>query len=370
MMTRMFVAMGLFALACIAFAAPKYEVDAAWPKALPNHWIVGQVAGIAVDERDHIWIVHRPRTLSDDEKALTLNPPRTICCVPAPPVLEFDGDGNLLSSWGGAGAGAGAQGYDWPANEHGIHVDHKGFVWVGGNDEKNDHFILKFTKEGKFVLQIGKAGDTKGSNDPATLGRPAHMEVDPATNEIFVADGYKNRRIIVFDADTGAYKRHWGAYGGKPDDSPVPAYKAGQSPSKQFANPVHCARLSKDGLLYVCDRQNDRVQVFKKDGTFVTEYFIGTNTLANGSVWDMALSRDPQQKYLHIVDGANNQVWTVQRADGKIVNTFGRSGRNAGQFHWVHNVGIDSKGNLFTSEVDNGKRAQKFRLTGEVPDMK
>ena len=370
MMTRMFVAMGLFALACIAFAAPKYEVDAAWPKALPTHWIVGQVAGIAVDERDHIWIVHRPRTLSDDEKALTLNPPRTICCVPAPPVLEFDGDGNLLSSWGGAGAGSGAQGYDWPANEHGIHVDHKGFVWVGGNDEKNDHFILKFTKEGKFVLQIGKAADTKGSNDPATLGRPAHMEVDPATNEIFVADGYKNRRIIVFDADTGAYKRHWGAYGGKPDDSPAPAYKAGQAPSKQFANPVHCARLSKDGLLYVCDRQNDRVQVFKKDGTFVTEYFIGTNTLANGSVWDMALSRDPQQKYLHIVDGANNQVWTVQRADGKIVNTFGRSGRNAGQFHWVHNVGIDSKGNLFTSEVDNGKRVQKFRLTGEVPDMK
>jgi DNA-binding beta-propeller fold protein YncE len=359
----------LIVVAClhsiIAFAAPKYEVDAAWPKALPNNWIVGQVAGVAVDDRDHIWIVHRPRTLTDDEKALTLNPPRTICCAPAPAVLEFDVDGNLLSSWGGPGAG-----YDWPANEHGIHVDHKGNVWVGGNDEKNDHHILKFTRDGKFLLQIGKAGQTNGSNDTATLGRPAHMEVDASTNEIFVADGYKNRRIIVFDADTGAYKRHWGAYGAKPDDTPLPPYQIGQAPAKQFATPVHCARLSRDGHIYVCDRVNNRVQVFRKDGTFVAEYFVGPNTLANGSVWDMALSRDPQQTYLHIVDGANNQVWTLLRATGKVVNTFGRSGRNAGQFHWVHNVGIDSKGNLYTSEVDNGKRAQKFRIAGEVPDAK
>jgi DNA-binding beta-propeller fold protein YncE len=340
--------------------APKYAVEASWPKALPNNWILGQVSGIAVDAKDNIWVIHRPRTLTEDERAATFSPPRTMCCVPAPPVLEFDAEGNLLASWGGAG-----QGYDWPLNEHGIHVDYKGNVWVAGNDNK-DHQILKFTREGKFLLQIGKAGQTNGSNDAALLGRPAHMEVDPAANELFVADGYKNRRIIVFDADTGQYKRHWGAYGKRPDDAATPAYKPGQPPSQQFATP-HCARLSRDGLLYVCDRVNDRIQVFRKDGTFVTEYFIGTNTLASGSVWDLALSQDPGQSYLHIVDGANNRVWTVLRANGKVVSTFGRSGRNAGQFHWVHNVAIDSKGNLYTSEVDTGKRAQKFKYLGEYP---
>ncbi len=344
-----------------ATAIPGYQVDASWPKPLPNKWILGQVAGIAVDDRDHIWIVHRPRTLSEDERGASLNPPRNLCCIPAPPVLEFDAEGNLLSAWGGAGAG-----YEWPLNEHGIHVDYKGFVWVGGND-KADHQILKFTRDGKFVLQIGKANQTGGSNSTTLLGRPAHMEVDAKTDELFVADGYLNRRIVVFDANTGAYKRHWGAYGKAPNDAPQPAYQPGQKPSQQFANPVHCSRLSKDGHVYVCDRINNRIQVFRKDGTFVKEYFLAAETRGNGSVWDLAISNDPGQTWLHIVDGENNQVWTVRRETGEVMNTFGRSGRNAGQFHWVHNVGIDSQGNLYTSEVDNAKRAQKFRYTGTAP---
>jgi hypothetical protein len=244
----------------MASAVPRYEVVASWPKPLPNKWLLGQVSGIAVDARDHVWVVHRPRTLSDDERGAALTPPRSICCIPAPPVLEFDADGHLLSSWGGPGAG-----YEWPLNEHGIYIDSKENVWIAGND-KADHQILKFTRTGQFLLQIGKAGKTGGSNDTTLLGRPAHMEVDASTDELFVADGYQNRRIVVFDATTGHYKRHWGAYGRPPSDEPLPPYAPGQPPSLQFGNP-HCARLSRDGLLYVCDRSNDRIQVFRKDGT-------------------------------------------------------------------------------------------------------
>src|SRR5262245_43921410 len=186
---------------------PKFQVDASWPTALPNNWIMRQAAGVAVDAPDHAWVIQRPRSLTDDEKAATFNPPRTKCCVPAPPVMEFDQDGNLLRAWGGPG-----QGYDWFENEHGINIDHKGFVWVGGNGN-NDGHVLKFTPDGKFVLQIGRPGPQTGSADTTRLGRPADTEVDPATNELYVADGYGNHRVIILDADTGAYKRHWGAYG-------------------------------------------------------------------------------------------------------------------------------------------------------------
>jgi DNA-binding beta-propeller fold protein YncE len=338
-----------------AHEAPEYRVDPSWPKPLPNRWILGQVSGIAVDASDHIWVIHRPRTLTDDERAAELQPPRAICCVAAPPVLKFDRDGNLLSSWGGPGTG-----YDWPLNEHGIHVDARNNVWIAGND-KADHQILKFTDAGQFVLQIGKAGQTGGSNDPQLLGRPAHMEVDDARSELWVADGYLNRRVVVFDATSGAYKRHFGAYGRAPDDAPLPPYRADQAPSAQFGNP-HCVRLSRDGLVYVCDRPNDRIQVFTREGSFVKEFVIAPQTLGAGSVWDIALSRDPSQAYLHVVDGTNNQVWTLLRSTGRVLSTFGRSGRNAGQFHAVHNVAIDSLGSLYTAEVDTGRRVQKFDL--------
>ena len=340
--------------------APKYEVDAAWPKPLPNSWIMGQASGVAVDGEDHVWVVQRPKTLTDDEKAASLDPPRTKCCKPAPPVLEFDQSGKLLRSWGGPG-----QGYDWPSNEHGIYVDAQGYVWLAGNGDK-DGQILKFTKDGKFVLQIGKPGDQTNSTDTSRLGRPANMTVDAAANELYVADGYYNHRIIVFDATTGAFKRMWGAYGKPPTDDKTPAYDPSAEPSKQFGNPVHCVRLARDGLVYVCDRVNDRIQVFRKDGTFVKEIFVEKATRANGSVWDLELFPDESETWLINADGANNEVRLIKRDTGEVVGAFGRSGRNAGEFHWVHNLAIDSKGNVFTTEVDNGKRAQKFLLRGDM----
>ena len=359
---RFLIFLCALALATAARAAepPRFQVDPFWPKTLPNNWIMGQAAGVAVDAQDHVWVVQRPRTLTDDEKAASLDPPRTKCCAPAPPVLEFDQEGNVVQAWGGPGAG-----YDWPQNEHGIHVDPKGFVWVAGNGDQDGH-LLKFTREGKFVLQIGKPGPQTNSNDVSRLGRPANMQVDPSTNEVFVADGYFNHRVIVFDADTGAYKRHWGAYGKPPTDDKLPPYSPSAPPAAQFNNPVHCVKLAQDGLVYVCDRTNDRIQVFRRDGTFVKEFLIEKNTLANGSVWELDLWPDANETYLMNADGANNEVRTIVRETGEVVGAFGRNGRQAGEFHWVHNLAIDSKGNIFTTEVDTGKRAQKFLFRGEM----
>jgi len=345
-----------------ATAAPEgfgtFKVDPAWPQPLPNNWILGQVSGVATDADDHIWVLQRPTSLTDDEKGATMTPPHSKCCVPAPPVLEFDAAGKLLRSWGGAGAG-----YDWPGNEHGIHVDHKGFVWITGNGP-NDGQILKFTREGKFVLQIGKVGPQTGSADITRLGQPAGVEVDAATNEVYVADGYFNRRVIVFDADTGAYKRHWGAYGKPPVNVDKPNLRRTAPPTagelETFGNPVHCARVSKDGMVYVCDRLNNRVQVFRKDGTFIKEFSVEPRTAGNGAVWDITLSRDPQQRYILLADGRNNQVLTLSRDTGAVVSQLGRPGRYAGEFHWVHDLAIDSKGNLYAGEVDTGKRVQRF----------
>lgn len=344
-----------------AAVAPSFRVDTAWPKPLPNNWILGQVSGIAVDRKDHVWLLQRPGSLTVDEAGAAQNPPHSKCCVAAPPVLELDAEGNLLNAWGGPGTG-----YDWPANEHGIHVDAKGFVWITGVGE-NDGQILKFTGDGKFVMQIGKVGPQTSNSDTTRLGRPAGVEVDAAANEVYVADGYHNRRVIVFDADTGAYKRHWGAYGQAPIDivgKPMLRTPLPPTPEqlKQFGNPVHCVRTAIDGMVYVCDRINNRVQVFRKDGRYVKEFSVEPRTAGNGSVWDIVLSRDPQQRWLLLADGRNNQVVTLNRDTGAVVGTLGRPGRYAGEFHWVHDLAIDSKGNLYAGEVETGKRAQKFAI--------
>jgi len=333
-----------------------YAVDAAWPKPLPNNWTLGQVAGIAVDARDHVWLIHRPKTLIDEEKGAALNPPRAKCCLPAPPVLEFDGEGNLLRAWGGPGSG-----YEWFENEHGITIDGQGNVWVGGNDPK-DHQLIKFTPDGKFLMQVGRAGQTGGSNSTTLLGRPAHMEIDAKASEIYIADGYGNKRVIVLDATTGAYKRHWGAYGAQPSDDKQAAYDPNQPPARQFGNPVHCVRLSHDGKLYVCDRANNRIQVFEPSGKFVQEFRVEPLTLANGSVWDMVLSHDAAQRNVYVADGANGRIYVLNRADGAQLSSFGRTGRMAGEFKWVHNMAIDRQGNLYTTEVGFGRRVQKFVL--------
>jgi DNA-binding beta-propeller fold protein YncE len=380
--------------------APRFEVDPMWPKPLPNHWVIGNAIGVNVDSNDHIWIVHRQASLEAMENYAAANPPgpkrragvvEAECCAPAPPVLEFDEAGNLIGSWGGPG-----EGYDWPETNHGIFVDYKGNVWIGGNGRPapgsaaaggargggragggaaapegqpapgyyNDNMVLKFTQSGKFLMQIGKPGQSKGSNDVDNLKGAAKMYVDPKTNELYVADGYGNHRVIVFDAETGKYKRHWGAYGNKPDDTPLARYDPNAPPDKQFRNPVHCAELSHDGLLYVCDRPNDRIQVFKPDGTFVKEVIIAKNTLGDGSVWDIAFSKDPDQKFIYLADGSNEKIYIIARDTMEILTSFGDGGRQPGQFYAVHSIATDSKGNIFTTETYRGQRLQKFLNKG------
>jgi DNA-binding beta-propeller fold protein YncE len=360
--------------------APRFEVDPMWPKPLPNHWILGQTIGVSVDAQDHVWIIHRAGSLEPGEQHATTNPPTAKCCAPAPPVLEFDPAGNLVNSWGGKG-----QGYDWPDSNHGITVDYKGNVWIGGNGRGggqlatnnegqvggvqpfNDNMVLKFTKAGKFLMQIGKPGKSKGSNDTENLRLPAKTYVDPQTNELFVADGYGNHRVIVFDAETGKYKRHWGAYGKMPNDVNLGPYKPSDPPPQQFRNPVHCAEISVDRLLYVCDRVNDRIQVFKPDGSFVKEMFIEKNTLGSGSVWDIAFSKDAAQKYIYLADGENDQVHILDRQSLQVLTSFGDGGRQPGEFYGVHSIAADSKGNIYTTETYRGQRVQKFVYKGLAP---
>jgi hypothetical protein len=338
--------------------SPAFRVDPYWPKPLPNNWIIGQVGGMAVDAQDNIWVFQRPRSLTDDEKGAALNPPRSKCCVPAPSVLVFDQAGNVVKSWGGPqGTNQDNQGYDWPAQEHAILVDGKGYVWLSGNGD-TDNMILKFTTDGKFVKQLGKRGPLTSSTDLTQFGRVADLKIDPKANEIYAADGYANHRVAVLDADTGEIKRIWGAYGKPPTDEKLPAYTPD---SPQFANPVHCIGLAKDGLVYVCDRANNRVQVFQKDGTFVKQYVFSPDTKGAGSAWSLSFSPlDKRQKYFVLLDGSNNVMESVRVADGAVVGTFGGSGRNAGQFHWVHAGAFDSRGNFYTGEVDTGKRLQKW----------
>ena len=341
------------------------EVDPHWPM-LPEDWLMGEVAGIAVDMNDHIWLVQRPRSLNADEAGLVQDPPLSACCIPAPPVLKFDADGNVLDSWGDQNGYPG-EGYEWPASEHGIFVDHLGYVWIAGNGP-DDHQVLKFSGDGTFVMQIGQAGRTEGSNSTEFLGRPADMEVDPETNELYIADGYLNKRIIVFNAETGEYLRHWGAYGNEPSDDDTGPFVPGSEPIQQFRTPVHAVRISTDGMVYVADRVNNRIQVFEKDGTYVTEMIVEGNSLGNGSTWDLELSPDEGQVDLYNADGQNQRIHIINRAAMEIETYFGRRGRNAGQFHWVHNVVVDSNGNFYTAEVNQGRRAQKFVVdhTGHI----
>jgi hypothetical protein len=336
--------------------SPAFQVDPLWPKPLPNKWVIGSTIGLAVDARDHVWVIHRPSTIEDNEKQGTLK--NGDCCFVAPQVIEFDPDGNVVSTFGGPNAG-----YEWPDGEHGIVIDHKDNVWIGGNGEK-DSQVLKFTRQGKFLLQIGHKGQSKGSNDLENLGRAANMEVDAATNELIVADGYGNKRVVVFDADSGKYKRHWGAYGNRPDDTPLGPYDPSGKPAQQFRGPVHCASLAKDGLIYVCDRTGNRIQVFQKNGTFVKEAFIAPKTLGSGAVWDIDFSPDAQQSFLYSVDGVNSRVDILLRQPLQLVTSFGQGGHMPGTFYGIHNIVTDSKGNLYTVETWGGKRVQKFIYKG------
>ncbi|MBN8730874.1 MAG: hypothetical protein J0L64_10055 [Acidobacteria bacterium] len=361
--------------------APRFEVDPFWPKPLPNHWVIGAVIGVGVDAQDNVWVVHRQGSLEEKEQYATWKPKAAECCAAAPPVLKFNAAGDLVAHWGGENGPPGT--YEWPTSNHGIDVDHKGNVWIGGNgrgkqpaplahDESrmasagavHDSMVLKFTPAGKFLMQIGKPNATTGSNNTENLRLPAKTLVDPKTNELYVADGYGNRRVIVYDADTGKYKRHWGAYGNKPDDTQLPAYNPSEPPPKQFRTPVHCVALADDGLLYVCDRTNDRIQVFTKEGKFVKEAWVAKETLGDGAVFDIALSKDKGQQYIYVADGSNMKVHVLKRDTLEVVTTFGDGGRQPGQFYAVHSIASDSKGNLYTTETYRGQRLQKFVYRG------
>jgi len=342
--------------------APEFEVDPFWPKPLPNHWILGATIGIAVDSRDHIFIVHRRDTFNERNEIGAATDPKTgECCVPAPNILEFDPEGNLVNHWGGP-----ADGYTWPSSNHGVTVDHKDNIWIGGNGDTDSH-ILKFTRDGKFLEQFGEAGQSANSLSTEHFAGVAEIAFDADANEAYVADGYRNKRVVVLDADSGQLKRLWGAYGNEPDDADLGPYDPDAPPAQQFRNPVHCAQPSHDKLVYVCDRVNNRIQVFQTDGTFVKEQRIAPETLGDGSVWDISFSHDPEQRFIYLADGKNMKVYIIERETLQILTSFGDGGRNPGQFYAVHNVATDSKGNIYTVETYEGKRLQKFVYKGMAP---
>ena len=349
-------------------AVPRFEVASGWPT-LPSKWTLGPVSSLAVDSRDHVWILHRPRELAPAERERA-----------APPVVEFDASGKFIQAWGGAGSG-----YEWPATEHGIHVDYKGNVWIVGN-RQGDHQILKFSRNGKFLMQIGHAGQSKGNADTQNMNLPANVFVYAKTNEAFVADGYQNRRVIVLDADTGAYKRMWGAFGNVPVDGP-PTTLSDSGPGPDQFNTVHTARVSNDGLVYVADRNNRRVQVFTVDGKYVTQVFLNRvkappstltgmlfgkpartiiDDLANaGTASATAFSPDAEQRFMYVMDRSTSTIHILDRKSLEKKGEFGGGvGSAPGQFYILHDIGADSKGNLYTAEVNEigNKRAQKFLI--------
>ena len=339
--------------------APAFEVDPYWPQPLPNHWVLGSAIGVGVDSRDHVFVIHRRNSFNERTEIGAATDPKTAeCCIPAPNILEFDPEGNLVNSWGGPD-----DEYDWPSSNHGLTLDHKDNIWIGGNGGTDSH-ILKFTRDGKFLMQLGKPDQGIDSHSTTNFGRVAKISFDAAANEAFVADGYANKRVAVLDADTGKFKRYWGAYGNEPDDTNIGRYSPEDPPAQQFRNPVHCADPSNDGLVYVCDRANDRIQVFKTNGTFVKEKFIAPLTLGDGSVWDIAFSKDRAQKFMYVADGKNMKVYILDRKSLEVLTSFGDGGRQPGQFFAVHSIATDSKGNIFTTETYEGKRVQKFKYKG------
>jgi len=338
--------------------APRFEVDPFWPKPLPQNWTLGNAIGIAVDSKDNVWMIHRTSGVANNFQT-----PGASCCTVAPPILGFDQAGNLIGSWGGPG-----QGYTWPDSNHGLWIDHQGNFWIGGNGDK-DTQVLKFTSTGKFLLQIGTHGVHNGSNDTANLWKATEGSVDKAASEVYIGDGYGNKRVIVFDSENGKYKRHWGAYGNKPDDTNLGNYDPDAPPLKQFRSPVHCAEISNDNLIYACDRQNDRIQVFQRDGKFVKEGFIAKQTKGAGSVWDVAFSRDPQQKYIYLADGGNHNIHILLRDTLEELTTIGSGGKLPGQFYGTHNLATDTHGNLYVAETYAG-RIQKFLYKGLGPVVK
>jgi len=339
---------------------PQFIVDPFWPQPLPNKWLLGRTIGIAIDARDHIYIVHRDQDEMFMSQELGLDRGVAECCTAAPPILEFDLDGNLINAWGGPG-----DGYTWPASNHGIEVAPNGDIWIGGNGGGDSH-ILVFNRDGEFVREIGDPGEDVDSNSLTHFSRVAEIAIDAEANEAYIADGYGNKRVVVVDTATGAFKRYWGAYGNKSLDDRV-TYVPGEPLPQQFVGPVHCAEPSNDGLIYVCDRGADRIQVFRPDGTFVKEGQVAALTTASGSTWDIAFSRDADQEFIYVADGSNHKVHILDRDTLEVLAEFGDGGRQPGLFFGTHSIITDSLGNIYTTETYEGKRVQKFLYQGLKP---
>jgi hypothetical protein len=327
---------------------PMFEVDPSWPK-VPAKWKLGDVSSIAIDAQGNAWVLHRPRTLKPDQAAMV-----------APPILVFDPAGNFIKAWGGAGSG-----FEWIEREHGIHIDHRGFVWLGGNNCPGlklpglkpvaDDQLLKFTQDGKFVLQIGASNQSKGNADTKNVHRAADVWVHPQTNEAFVADGYGNHRVIIFDADTGAFKRMWGAFANKPvdddhcEDVPKPSFADAAGPPNFSI--VHAIRVASDGTVYVADRENRRVQMFTNDGKFVKQLVKTSTPFAR----NLALSPDPEQQFLYVGNG--KEISVVDRKTLEIVGSVQGEGMLGGG----HQIATDAKGNLYVAATGNGMQKLTFK---------
>ena len=341
--------------------APHFLVDPYWPRPLPNMWAMGNTIGVEVDERDHVFVVHRnDASQFGGNTEIGLQGGVSECCTPAPPIMEFDPAGNVVNAWGGPVEGAE---YTWPASNHGIAIAGNGNIWIGGNGGGDSH-VLVFTRDGEYVRTVGVPGEDRDSNSEIHFGRVAEIAMDINANEAYFADGYRNRRVAVVDVASGALKRYWGAYGNTPDDSVDVTYTPGQPGPQQFRGPVHCAQPSNDGLVYVCDRGANRVQVFRKDGTYVKEMVYNPATLNQGSTWDIAFSKDPDQEYIYLADGQNFKISVIDRASMEVLYTFGQGGRQPGTFYAPHSVATDSEGNLYTTETYEGSRVQKFVYQG------
>ena len=353
---------------------PLFQADAAWPR-LPADTILGQVPGLSVDDEDTVWIIQRPNSLDMHEAGLGQEPPTTQgCCKPAPHVMRFAEDGRLLAAWGGEDLAPKIDGESqWPSNVHGIFAADDGTIWIGGNG-KGDHAVLNFTADGTYLRQIGQRGRTAGNLSRDSLGNPA--DISQTRGKVLVADGYINKRIVAFDAADLSFERTWGAYAGTPGasvrDQPFDQSQAastgdgGADPqAREFGDIVHCVERGPDALIYVCDRRNNRIQVFRESAgqiEFLRDIVIAPETGGLRTASDVAFS--PDGRYLYVADMANGKVWILLRENDRVIGSFGRNGRYPGQFIWLHSVETDSKGNVYTSEVGTGRRVQKFVLTG------